>query len=78
MNNLCLRCRNELNPVRKGEKVAFSVLKEKEVFEILELLKDDYNKIKDIAAKYSVNYQTIWMISKGKTWKHLRLKKIEE
>lgn len=61
----------KLNLMRKGEKINFSKLKEKEVIAIKKQLKRNVHYSK-IAIKYKVSPMTIWDISKNRTWRHVK------
>jgi hypothetical protein len=58
------------NRQAKGEKNGNAKLTEKQVIEIIELLKTDIKQSK-IAKKFSVTQTPIFYIKKGHTWKHL-------
>lgn len=59
-----------------GENVHFSKLKEKDIFEIIDLYKNTNMTCEEISIEYGVVKQTIIGIVSGKTWKHLTNGKI--
>jgi len=60
-----------------GEKNGNSILKEKNVLEIYELIKQNYNN-KQIAEKFSISYKTISQIRTGFRWNYLFSKNMKE
>lgn len=65
---LVTKSENNLNKNIKGEKNAFSKLKDKEAREILELILRHKMTKQEIADKYKVSYATIKAIRTGKNW----------
>jgi len=55
----------------KGSKNGFNKLNELDVKQIKNKISEG-NKLMDISKQFSVSHQTIWLISKQKTWKHVR------
>ena len=54
-----------------GEKNGASVLKEKEVLEIVNLLKNTNLSLQEIGDKYGIHKTTVSKIKQGKTWKRI-------
>ena len=54
-----------------GEKNGASVLKEKEVLEIIDLLKNTNLSLREIGDKYGIHKTTVLKIKQGKTWKKI-------
>lgn len=65
---LVTKSENNLNKNIKGEKNAFSKLKDKEAKEILELILSHKMTKQEIADKYKVSYATIKAIRSGRNW----------
>jgi hypothetical protein len=71
IHDMISRGRRVLPPPPKGERNPRAKLKEKQVYEILRLLKAG-SKMRPLARQFSVDRRTIKFILAGNTWAHLR------
>lgn len=60
----------------KGSKSPNTILKEKDIIDILKMHKNGYNGVK-ISKKYNIHKNSVYNILNGKTWRHVAREGVE-